>query len=132
MVEYKFVKNEHKYYDFIRVLRNANHNEGFVEGCNITEAQQEKYMEKYKENYFLCLHNGNPVGFVGQIEGDIRVAVCPHHFGQGIGQFLINELMKLYPNAYAKIKIDNPQSISAFKKCGFKQTYIIMEKNNDA
>jgi RimJ/RimL family protein N-acetyltransferase len=132
MVEYKFVKNEQKYYDFIRLLRNANHNGGFVEGCNITESQQEKYMETYKENYFLCLLNNKPVGFAGQIEGDIRVAVSPDHFGQGIGKFLINELMKLYPTAYAKIKIDNPQSMSVFTKCGFKQTYIIMEQNNES
>jgi RimJ/RimL family protein N-acetyltransferase len=132
MEMFKLVKNDEKYYDFIRELRNANHNDGFVEDVNITTEQQKEYMKKHKDNYYVCLYNNDPVGFVGSIDGDIRVAVNPSYFGKGIGQFMIQELMKIFPESYAKIKVDNKTSKKLFEKCGFKEKYIIMELDNES
>ncbi len=127
-MEYKFVKNEKKYFDFIRKLRNANHNDGFTEQVNITEEQQSKYMEKYESNYFICLDGNDPVGFIGQINGDIRVATLPEYFGKGVGLFLVNNLMEVCPDSFAKVKVDNVASYNLFKKAGFEPIFIIMKK----
>ena len=69
-----------------------------------------------------------PVGFMGEIEGDIRVAVSPEHFSKGIGKYMIDELMKLHPESFAKIKVDNVQSKKLFEKCGFVEKYVVMER----
>lgn len=125
---FKFVKNQSKYYEFIRNLRNnENVKTGFIDQKNITKEEQIRYMEKYSENYFICLEDDSPVGYIGQIENDIRLAVLPDKQGKGIGAFMVNNLMEVYPDAYAKIKVENKASIRLFEKCGFKEKYIIME-----
>ena len=54
-MELRLVKNEKKYYEFIRILRNHKDNvAGFLEQVQITSEQQSKYMEKYRNNYYIC------------------------------------------------------------------------------
>jgi ribosomal protein S18 acetylase RimI-like enzyme len=127
----KIIDNEPKYYEFIRTLRNDPRvQDGFIENANITEEAQNIYMKKYKNNYIVALINDEPVGYAGSIEKDIRVCVKPEAQNKGIGVLLINELMNRFPNSYAKIKINNEASKTLFKKCGFKEIFIIMEKTN--
>lgn len=124
----QLVKNEHQYYEFIRKLRNDdNVKRGFIEQGFISIEQQEKYMSRYSDNYQICLEDGVPVGYIGQIDNDIRLAVLPNFQGKGIGEFMVNKFMKIYPNAFAKVKMDNIASLKLFKKCGFKEKYIILE-----
>lgn len=131
MIDLKLVPNEEKYYEFIRVLRTCNENiNGFISQENITEEQQFNYMSKYGEYYHICLMNDVPVGFVGVIDDDIRVATKSEYKKMGIGKFMINEIMKIYPNAKAKIKSNNFESMSLFKSCGFTDEYVIMKKMN--
>ena len=40
----------------------------------------------------------------------------------------LNEIMKIYPDAFAKIKIENEASLRLFESCGFKKKYYILEK----
>lgn len=128
----KLVPCTKEYWEYIRTLRNDEKvQKGFIETTQITPEMQEKYMNKYSECYRIALievHVGDslskiPVGFVGVIENDIRVCTHPDFQGNGYGKFMINECMKIWPNAFAKIKIDNKASLKLFKSCGFKLKY---------
>ena len=116
----ELVKNEEKYYEFIRVLRTHKENtSGFLEQVEVTPEQQIKYMGKYKEDYYICLKDGVPVGWVGSVDDDIRVCTHPEHKGHGIGKFMIKELMKMYPTTLAKVLVGNKRSDNLFISCGF-------------
>lgn len=117
----ELVNNSEEYYEFIRELRTHTENtSGFVEQVEITSEQQKIYMSKYGHLYYIALDQGNPVGFVGQIEDDIRVCVHPNYKGRGLGKFMINKLMELHPNANAKVLLENEASNNLFKACQFE------------
>jgi RimJ/RimL family protein N-acetyltransferase len=125
MVGLKLVKNNPNYWDFIRILRSDPIiQKGFVEQIDISIDQQKKYMEKYNDCYYICLnHNNEPIGFVGEVDDDIRLAVVEQEQKKGVGVFMINKLMDLKPNSYAKVKHNNIASKKLFEKCGFNLTY---------
>ena len=85
-------------------------------------------MEKYGTMYYICLVDDEPAGFVGVIDKDIRVATHPSFQQKGVGKFMINELMKKCPQAFAKVKIENKASLKLFESCGFKKKFYILEK----
>ena len=126
MVE--IVDNGPEYYDFIRILRSDPRvQDEFIEVVNITQEQQNKYMEKYSDNYIVALYDGEPAGFAGSIDSDIRVCVHPDFHKKGIGKALIKELMVRFPDSFAKVKIENEASRALFESCGFKIKYWLME-----
>ena len=132
MTKYYLIKNEPVYYEFIRQLRNDKRvQHGFIELVEITKEQQEAYMEKYADCFYICLLNktNKPVGYIGIIKNDIRIATHPEYQNQGVASFMVEEIMKIYPNAQAKVKIDNEISMKLFKKAGFKIKYYILEKD---
>jgi ribosomal protein S18 acetylase RimI-like enzyme len=125
----KIVDNEPKYWEFIRKLRlNPECKDGFIEQEKITPEQQIKYMQKRGNDFKICLVNGEPAGYMRVIDQDISIAVSPEYRKKGIGLFMINELMKEEPNAFAKIKTSNTASIKLFEKAGFKLKYLHYEK----
>lgn len=125
----ELVKNEPKYYEFIRLMRlHPDNIFGFINQNDISESDQINYMSKYGEFFNICLCDNNPAGFIGVIDNDIRIATNPIFKNKGIGKFMVNEIMKVYPNAVAKIKADNPLSKKLFESCGFETDYIIMKK----
>lgn len=129
MKKYKLIKNAEEYWEFIRKLRNLDSiKKGFIKQEKITKKKQQEYMKENGHNFWICLEDLEPVGYVGIIDDDIRVATHPHHQKKGVGTFMINEIMKIYPNAYAKIKIENDASIKLFERCGFVKKYFILEK----
>ena len=103
--------------------------QGFVQQNEIDSIEQARYMLKYNSNFWICLDNKTPAGYVGIIDNDIRVATHPDFQGQGIGTFMIDEIMKINPFAYAKVKLDNEASIKLFERCGFKKKYYLLEKD---
>ena len=116
---FKIVKNSPKYWEFVRTLRNMDGvREGFIEQELIDEISHATYMLQYNNNFWICLDNDTPMGYVGIIDDDIRVAA-----------FMINEVMKLHPNAVAKVKLDNTASVRLFESCGFKKKYYLLEKD---
>lgn len=118
----KLLPNEQKYWEYIRLLRTCRENlDGFVEQLSITESDQIKYMSKYNNNYYICLFEDKPVGFVGVVDNDIRLATDPNYKGKGIGSFMVKEIIKLYPEAVAKVKLDNEGSINLFKSLDFTE-----------
>jgi GNAT superfamily N-acetyltransferase len=123
------VKNNYIYWEFIRNLRNLDGvREGFIEQDIISSEDHQEYMLKYSDCFYICLVDETPAGYVGIIEGDIRVATHPNFQSQGVGKFMINNIMNLNPAACAKIKIDNQASLRLFKSCGFKKKYYLLEK----
>lgn len=124
-----FVQNQEQYWEFIRQLRNdARVKSGFIQQDHIAKENHLKYMEKYGKNFYVCLIDGNPAGYVGVIDRDIRVATHPDYQGKGVGKFMINALMNLYPDSLAKVKIENTASLRLFEACGFRKKYYILEK----
>jgi len=124
----ELVKNSPKYWNFIRQLRNGA-KEGFIQQQHITKIQQAEHMLKYNNNYWVCVIDEKPVGYVGVIDNDIRVATHPEHQGHGVGSFMINEIMNLFPDAVAKVKLDNEASLKLFEKCGFKKRFYLLERD---
>ena len=122
----RLVENNPKYWEFIRNLRNDRRvKTGFIQQKYITKDEHINFMDTYNDN--ICLIEEVPAGYVGQIEGDIRVATHPDFQGKGVGKYMINQLMKDFPNSVAKVKVENEPSLRLFESCGFKKKYHILE-----
>lgn len=121
-------KNKKKYWEFIRALRsNKSVENGFIDKVQISKKEQEIYMNKYNDNYYVCLNEQIPCGYIGEINGDIRLCTSPEFQGQGVGTFMIKEFTKIKKNIFAKIKVENISSIKAFEKAGYEKKYFLLE-----
>lgn len=125
----RLVKNEKKYYEFIRDLRNDERvKDGFIQTEYITQEHHEKFMDQHHDCFYICLIDETPVGYVGVINDDIRVATHPNFQKQGIGKFMLKSIATIFPNAIAKIKISNQASLKLFQSSGFKVRYYLLER----
>ena len=119
-MDYSLIPNRSEYWGFIRRLRNnPKVRTGFVEQDYIFPAQQTVYMEKYGDRYYVCLYDGEPVGYIGEIDNDLRLAVFPDFQRRGVGSFMLWEFMKLRPNSVPKVLKSNIISQKFFEKAGF-------------
>lgn len=118
------INNSELYWNFILQLRNE-YKEGFIQQDDITVEEHQRFMEEYGDEYFICLFDGCPVGFIGCVNGDIRVAVDKEYRNLGIAKFMIEHLPI---KGTAKVKIDNISSIKALEACGYEQRYVILER----
>jgi ribosomal protein S18 acetylase RimI-like enzyme len=126
----ELVKCTKKYWEFVRILRNDDRvQSGFIKSSNITKDMQSAYMMMYSKFYRIALIDGKPAGYVGVIDDDIRVCTHPNYQGQGVGKFMINECMKIWPTAFAKVKMENEASIRLFESCGFTKKFFILTKD---
>lgn len=113
----ELVPNNEGYYEFIRNLRNDDRvRDGFIQQEHISLEEQVAYMKVHESDYFVCLNEGTPVGYIGVIDGDIRLCTSPDNQGQGIGTFMLTEIVKRFPYATGRIKRENVASIQAFLK----------------
>jgi RimJ/RimL family protein N-acetyltransferase len=118
-----------EYWEFVRQLRtDPRVLDGFIQRTDITPQQQREYMQSHWQEYFIGLVDGQPAGFVGSVEGDIRVCTSPDYQGHGLGAFMVGELMQRFPHSVARIKIGNESSNRLFAACGFEPSFIIYEK----
>jgi len=125
----ELIKNNYVYWEFIRNLRNLDGvRQNFIQQEVISEKDHESYMKKNSHFFYICVDNGSPMGYIGIIDDDIRVATHPDHQGKGVASFMVNEIMKSHPNAQAKVKIQNEASRKLFEKSGFEIKYYLMEK----
>ncbi len=125
----KFVKNDKQYWEFIRDLRNhPDVKKGFIEQEHIDRFDHQLYMQRFGSHFYVCLVDDEPAGYVGVLQGDIRVATHPDFQGKGIGGFMINKLMEAHPQSFAKVKVDNEASLRLFESCGFEKKYYILER----
>ena len=117
-----------KYWDFVRLLRmDERVSHGFIDTSKISKEDQERYMSKHSSCYRVCLIDGNPCGYVGVIEGDIRVCVHPEYWNKGVGKFMIKKCRDIWPDSFAKVKVDNEASMALFLSCGFTPSFMILE-----
>jgi RimJ/RimL family protein N-acetyltransferase len=131
MVNYKLVNCSVDYWDFVRILRNDPRNaHGFIKPGDVTQEQQTAYMMDHHQDYKICLSGTTPVGFVGDVDGDIRVCVDHDHKNKGIATFMVKDYVKQRQGLFAKVKIDNEASLNLFLKCGFKHKYFILEPDD--
>ena len=120
-----------KYWEFVRILRNDKKVlDGFINSTYITKEMQEDYMKNHQQFYRIALINNQPCGYVGVIDNDIRICTHPNFQGKGVGKFMLKEVMKIFPNAYGKVKINNEASRKLFSSVGFKEKFIIFEYVN--
>jgi RimJ/RimL family protein N-acetyltransferase len=126
----ELIKNEKKYWEFIRNLRNMDGvREGFIQQKIITKREHEEYMKKNSSFFYILLDKSVPICYIGIVDDDIRIATHPNHQGKGAGTYAVNEVMKLHPQAIAKVKIKNKASLKMFEKCGFKKKYYLLERD---
>jgi RimJ/RimL family protein N-acetyltransferase len=104
--------------EFIRVLRNTLKS-GFVYQEDITSEQQALYMAKYRAFYWICWAGTEPVGFIGVVEKDLRLAVAPSFQRQGVAGCMLKAVLPLFPEAEIKVKPDNIASLNFFQRHGF-------------
>ena len=114
----ELIQIKKEYYEFVREMRMHPENvAGFLTKANITPEDQVEYMKKYGDNYFVALLYGEPVGYVGVIDNDIRICTHPNYKGTGVGRFMLSEIVKLYPQATGRILKDNLASRRLFDLC---------------
>jgi hypothetical protein len=125
---FNLVRITPKYYDFVRNLRmNPKVTSSFREEANITEEDQKEYMKKHGKNYYVCLLQNVPIGYVGVVDDDIRMCVDPAFFGLGAGSFMFSFLKTNYPSCMTQlqyIKKHNTTSQHLLTKFGIPYTLI--------
>ena len=127
-LKFEIAKCSEEYWEFVRKLRNnVEVSNGFINKKIITKDQQVEYMKKNSKYYRIGLINGEPAGYFGVVDEDIRICTHPNFQKNGLGKFMLNELQKLWPESFAKIKIENNASRKLFESAGYEPVYLIME-----
>ena len=125
----ELVQISEDFFEFVRQLRTDPRNaDSFINNTEITVQNQIDYMEQHLKDYFICLNQQTPVGFIGVVLGDIRLAVHHDFRNRGVATFMVNEISKLFPEATAKIKTTNVASIALFESVGFERQFYIYGK----
>ena len=75
--------------------------------------------------FFIALVEDVPAGFVGCIDGDIRICTHPDFQRRGVGVYIIREIMKRFPTAAAKVKIENDASQRMMEAGGLIPRFIV-------
>ena len=97
-----------EYWEFVRLLRmDERVVNGFIKTTPISKEQQIEYMKLYSDCYKIALFDKKPAGYIGVIDDDIRICTHPNFQRKGVGKFMVNECMKIWNSAFAKIKLDN-------------------------
>ncbi len=127
--ELELVPISEDFFEFVRRLRTDPRNaDSFINNTEIILQNQIDYMEQHLKEYFICLNQQTPVGFIGVVQGDIRLAVNHDFRNRGVATFMVNEILKLFPEATAKIRTTNVALIALFESVGFKRQFYIYGK----
>jgi GNAT superfamily N-acetyltransferase len=114
------------YWEFVRLLRmDERVAHGFIQNADITPEQQKKYMAVHWTKFFIALVDEVPAGFVGCVDDEIRVCTHPDFQKRGVGVFMMREIMKRFPSALAKVKIENEASRRMMEASGLAVRFVI-------
>lgn len=122
----ELIRNNPKYWNFIRQLRNTN--QGFIERVKITKEQQEKFMAKNNDCYYICLSDDVPVGFIGVRNNDLVLAVSQNRQRKGIGKFMVENIPIDLSEVVVKVLFENDKSHKLFESLGYKPFLIYYKK----
>jgi RimJ/RimL family protein N-acetyltransferase len=126
----ELVECSQKYWEFVRTLRSDPRvSQFFVEQAEITAEMQVKYMESHAKFYRICLLRTQPVGYIGAVDGDLRICTHPDFQKTGVASFMLKEALDLFPDVTAKVKIGNTASLKALQKAGFRIKYLLLERS---
>ena len=112
--------DNYEYIEYIRITRNT-YREYFIQQETISEETHKIHMDKNKWNYRVCVIDDLPIGFIGCVDGDIRLAVDEKFRNRNIGKFMLLGFMLEFPRSTAKVKLDNIGSQRLFESCGFTE-----------
>lgn len=130
-MELSFIEAAPQDWEFIRQLRNLTR-EGFFSQAEVTPPEHRAFMSKHGYNYFIATVEGHKVGFIGEVKGDVRLAVAPEYRGRGIATRMLGFFGEVCGNAVltAQVKKENIASIKAFLKSGWEQgeEYVTFKK----
>ena len=118
----EIVKCETWHWDDVLEIRNENR-EGFGNSDIIPPEDHFKYMTQHFKNYLICMHLRKVIGFIGHVENDIRLGTRKEHQRRGVAKLMVESFMKKYPEALAKVKLDNEASLKLFEKYMGKLRY---------
>jgi GNAT superfamily N-acetyltransferase len=120
----RMVNNDILFWPFILRLRNEMRN-SFLTTEKIPEQDHNKFMDEWGNDYYVCVNDAlQPVGWIGVVNNDIRLAVDKQYQRMGIAKFMLKFVKDKYPQATAKILPENIASIKAFKSVGIKAEII--------
>jgi len=113
-----YLVNIGKNYELGEILRQIRNDKSFIVGFvnhkQITKKEQKKYIDKYGEFYYICYEEEIPVGFIGVVNNDLRLATIPTMQRQGIGRFMVTEIKNLDLKFSVKIRKGNRRSQKFF------------------
>ena len=75
----------------------------------------------HNKNYKVCILNNIPVGFIGEVDFDLRLAVHERYQNKGIAKYMLNNF-KAKKHTIGKVKKNNTYSKKLFTSCGWKIT----------
>ena len=125
-------------WEFISEVRNASSECFFSEGY-IYPDEHEDFMKKHGINYFVGRNQNDKIGFIGEVDGDIRLAIAPRFRGKRLATAMLiffQENLAL-KTLKAKVKANNYASIKTFERAGWvkiatksigNEKYVIFEK----
>ena len=125
-------------WEFIREVRNAS-SECFFSEAHIYPDEHEDFMKKHGSNYFVTKNENHKIGFIGEVDGDIRLAVATRFRGKRLATTMLIFFQEnlAFKTLTAKVKANNYASIKTFERAGWvkiatksigNEKYVIFEK----
>lgn len=114
---------------WINILQIRNEDEKcFIDQKEIEIEDHFNYMLYNSKFYEVCLADNVFAGFVGLVDGDLRIGVSDQFKQKGIGKFMLENFKAFKAVKEVKVKIDNEASRKLFESFGFKKRYYILNR----
>lgn len=114
---------------WINILQIRNEDEKcFIDQKEIEIEDHFNYMLYNSKFYEVCLADNVFAGFVGLVDGDLRIGVSDQFKQKGIGKFMLENFKAFKAVKEVKVKIDNEASRKLFESFGFKKRYYILHR----
>lgn len=104
---------------------------GYVHNESVSNIQQAKYMQEHRNEYWICMADGERAGFVGVVKGDLRIGVHPDYQRQGVGTFMMEHLAEEHGGEFSvRVKKTNDVSMAFFKSLGYEPEFYVMVRRD--
>jgi len=108
------------FFEPIRSLRNKVSN-GFLNTEEVDCATHQRFMSKHASTYRVAIDSKRMfVGFIGHVDGDLRLATEPSEMRKGVATFMYNVFIREFSGLSVKILKSNVKSRQFFMKLGWK------------